>query len=721
MLLALLSVFLQGALGATYGEDCGTDIFIRNDFIELGLNSHGAFGSTDCVPTGPFFTNRMGSWKIGMLGDYDGFESGADYRIDFFQPGSPEEAMQYGYSVGGSVVTGYTVYSGENNLVVTSQTLGSGASATSVLTTTDGNMRFTITYTIPDGQQYFDTEVVAENIGGSTLENVRYGRSFDPDNTVDYGGSYTTVNTIEQQIATGESSQAIVSANTIDGDSYAAALGKPALIFMRSSYSSAVVYTQGFGIRNVYSDVPSTPQNVGYQVTSDTAIGIYFELGSMAAGTSTTFSYKTLLTAGDVDEVIEEVGGDEDCAGDWSDCTAACELGVERTWIQTLAPAGEGAACPTVAPDCEGGEDACPECTEGFTVTSTESFSRCAKSLRTAGWGNLGVTATAEECGAACMADDDCGSAAGWNTRNGKCTGFVDCSITEESTDTFTCMDVVQCATDYDKMCAARDGVEPVDCSAMTTPMNVVKTSETSTEITYLDMSDGAFKTLFEVPDNECESINGCGVSPIDNKIYCHCKETDGSSCLIRFDDCNVEVVVDTMAYSFSSAFHVATGDMYYMADSKMYKISGLGTDSISEEMLYDTAAARKHGSPSYNPSDIVILDVNIQDVTAPWACGMRGANEIFLFPLSSDCYGHDRCDTMIYATGEMGPSNGDYGAAYMFNNEAYFADNAAQGLFRLDFTPITGELPLAVMTHVAGSTSSNRIDGLNCPVDSPF
>ena len=46
------------------------------------------------------------------------------------------------------------------------------------------------------------------------------------------------------------------------------------------------------------------------------------------------------------------VNPDTDCAGAWSACTSACELGADRVWTETTAQGGAGAACPTAAPDC---------------------------------------------------------------------------------------------------------------------------------------------------------------------------------------------------------------------------------------------------------------------------------------------------------------------------------------------------------------------------------
>ena len=48
-----------------------------------------------------------------------------------------------------------------------------------------------------------------------------------------------------------------------------------------------------------------------------------------------------------------------DCAGEWSACTDACETASQRTWTETAAQSGGGAACPA-ATDCSPGDGDCP-------------------------------------------------------------------------------------------------------------------------------------------------------------------------------------------------------------------------------------------------------------------------------------------------------------------------------------------------------------------------
>jgi hypothetical protein len=57
-----------------------------------------------------------------------------------------------------------------------------------------------------------------------------------------------------------------------------------------------------------------------------------------------------------------------DCAGSWSACTTACEAAAARTWTETAAQMGTGAAC-AAASDCGSGDGACVLCTTPADTT----------------------------------------------------------------------------------------------------------------------------------------------------------------------------------------------------------------------------------------------------------------------------------------------------------------------------------------------------------------
>ena len=91
-----------------------------------------------------------------------------------------------------------------------------------------------------------------------------------------------------------------------------------------------------------------------------------------------------------------------DCAGSWSACTSACEEGAARTWSETAAQAGQGAACPAAAA-CQPGHDACPQDTD-----CAGSWSPCTSACEVAS-ARVWSEATAQSGqGAACVSATTC-------------------------------------------------------------------------------------------------------------------------------------------------------------------------------------------------------------------------------------------------------------------------------------------------------------------------
>ena len=90
-----------GAHSATLGSD----VFIGGNFLELGINSGGSFGSKGGVKPGGFFgtTRRQ---DIGMSTDLDGFGVGTVLSFDYFMPGNPFVSWAAGYKIAGTPTTG---------------------------------------------------------------------------------------------------------------------------------------------------------------------------------------------------------------------------------------------------------------------------------------------------------------------------------------------------------------------------------------------------------------------------------------------------------------------------------------------------------------------------------------------------------------------------------------------------------------------------------------
>ncbi|MDD2880336.1 MAG: DUF4347 domain-containing protein [Rhodoferax sp.] len=371
---AALSASAQAAyqhtlpLGA-HSATSGSEVFLGGAYIELGISSVGSFGTSAAKPAG--FNGTSGSSAIGMSNDADGFSNGTDLAIDYFLPGSPEERWAAGYN--GSTTGGYSNLSGVSGAAlsansVTNQSSGDNLSAkfTGIV---GGALKVEQTHSFKTADKFFKTTVTLTNTTGSTMTDVRFMRSFDPDNTVFKGGNYDTVNKVEKTIAA--NGQAVVSATSKAGDAYNTAAGSTAKILFFSSDSRANVANFGFSNSDPYA---MPVQAAGYTTTSDSGIAIMFKGGSLAAGASVTFEYFTSLDTADIATTITKIEAASNPAPTLTVFAAPVVTGNEDTQVTityaNLAAQGNEA---DQQPDASGGLVA--GTVSAFVVTSITSGS----------------------------------------------------------------------------------------------------------------------------------------------------------------------------------------------------------------------------------------------------------------------------------------------------------------------------------------------------------
>jgi VCBS repeat-containing protein len=289
---------LPGARSATQGSE----VFLGGNYIELGISAVGSFGTSGNKPSGFFGTSRDS--RVGMSNDADGFDTGTDLRIDYFLPGSPEERWAIGYN--GSQYGGYSNLSGKSGVALTDNSVSNNSSGDTLsatfTATAGGTLDVQQVHTFKADDKFFKTTVTLTNTTGSTLTDVRFMRSFDPDNTVYMGGSYGTVNKVENTHAAGDG-KAVVSA-TSQSDSYSSTAGSTAKILFFSSDPRAYVANFGFSNSNPYA---APEQAKGYTTSSDSAIAIIFKAGTLAAGDSVTFEYYTSLDTANIEDTIAAI------------------------------------------------------------------------------------------------------------------------------------------------------------------------------------------------------------------------------------------------------------------------------------------------------------------------------------------------------------------------------------------------------------------------------
>lgn len=180
----------------------GANVFLKGNFVEVGINTCGAYGTPSAPPVGYHPTEG----GLGFVADWtlDGWDAGTpDYCGDYFVPGSPVEGWQVqigptwwtntDQSCGGSDIPGdisdYTYAAGIYTGVWTGNLTAAGGI----------DLDITQITTLPEDALYFVTRILLCNNGPDPLNDVYYKRNVDPDNDQPWSGDFTTDNVIVYQ------------------------------------------------------------------------------------------------------------------------------------------------------------------------------------------------------------------------------------------------------------------------------------------------------------------------------------------------------------------------------------------------------------------------------------------------------------------------------------------------------------------------------------------
>lgn len=277
----------------------GADCFLKGEFVEVGINTCGAYGSPVLPPAGYHPTEG----GLGFVADWesDGWDAGTpDYCGDYFVPGSPVEGwqIQIGPTVwtntdqgcGGAAIPGdvtdYTYAAG----IYTGTWVGN-------ITTGSTDLEITQITTLPEDKLYFVTRILLCNNGDEALNDVYYKRNVDPDNDQPWSGEFTTDNIIVYQPPTDE--QALV---TSEGLTYGCFLGIGA-----RDENSRVSYGN-------FGTADGDPQDV-YEATGgyfgagssvgDIANSIAFYIETINPGECKCVAFAYILNVDDLEEALE--------------------------------------------------------------------------------------------------------------------------------------------------------------------------------------------------------------------------------------------------------------------------------------------------------------------------------------------------------------------------------------------------------------------------------
>ena len=296
-----LSLLLFISSQTIFAQIVGSNVFIKGTYVEAGINSCGAFGSSALPPVGYHPTEGTGVSFVADS-DMDGWEIGSPlYCGDYSVPGSPVEgwAIQIGASVW--VNTDQSCASSDIPGSLTDYSTAPVASSA----TWEGNivspsLNIQQKTVVKTNKRFLTTTITLTNTGATALNDVYYMRNIDPDNDQPWSADFTTANTIVSNPPIG--SDALV---TSEGLTYGCYLG----IGARNSNARV-----SYGNFSTADGLPSDVWNgtSGYSIigssTGDIANSISFYIPTIAAGATETIAFVYIFSPDVVEEALATTG-----------------------------------------------------------------------------------------------------------------------------------------------------------------------------------------------------------------------------------------------------------------------------------------------------------------------------------------------------------------------------------------------------------------------------
>ena len=320
-------------IGARSESNSYGDVFLGGNYIEVGISKHGSFG-TAARPSGSGWHPHASASGLGLTSDGDGWDVGTKPQTgDFFLPGTPEECWGFTYKYNGSTFQcfvrdrngGYTGNWKVEPTVKDESNVEKGELKAVVTGVTIHDVEIKLTYSFGVDDKFYNTTVEINNKSGKEITDVRFMRSFDPDQDQQvYGDFYTynkvICNPVSTMEAGGENFAMVVARGykSLAGFFFLAfdnrARVSRGVAFAPSSFSSygfwenAPVTTYTYALDSemeLTSEMVSSNRKNGYTY-EDSAIAITFNFGAIGNGAGDVGTYASSLDP-DVEASLEAV------------------------------------------------------------------------------------------------------------------------------------------------------------------------------------------------------------------------------------------------------------------------------------------------------------------------------------------------------------------------------------------------------------------------------
>lgn len=296
-------------------------LYLGGQGMEIGLAQNGAIG-----PRGPRPASFVGTpfdSGVGMSVDLDGYGVGANLPIDYFLAGNPEERWSAGFYRGGVKVTASAAArnTGTGDLALVGlydESYGDhlqGRSVGVVRQAGVGRLEVTQTVSFEDDDMAMTVKVRVKNVGADSIDNVRYMRAIDPDNTAFRGGLFTTENSILKSHRNGDGMEVVRAQTYAANDPILVAHGSRAPMLIMTADARGRVSRLGLNSSDPFLALAwSSPPPKGQVRQGDERLSVTFAFGTLAAGASAEATYVISLDGRATDTVLA-LRGDADADG----------------------------------------------------------------------------------------------------------------------------------------------------------------------------------------------------------------------------------------------------------------------------------------------------------------------------------------------------------------------------------------------------------------------
>jgi|GEM_PF-2473585 len=327
----ILLVILLPIIASAQMDSC--NVFLQGNYLEVGINWNGAFGTSSSAPTGYHpkggagsITDCNGICYAGTSNlafvadpDKDGWTVGSPYMYigDYCLPGLPQEGWSImADGIQGNAWNGYGCSSSPgifgNGMVGGNVSYSSyGTSRNSAWEGSFDSIIIAQITTIDINKLYATVQVSFRNTGSVARKNAYYLRTIDADNTQAEGGQFTTINKIEAQVPNALSRTIVsslgLSATNAPVPSAYLALGtndcRAKAFIIKSTF-----YPSTGTLDSIYGKYGGKGDTVDYKYsgtdTADEAIGLAFQLGDLEPGVLVTINFAYLFDKADIDSIL---------------------------------------------------------------------------------------------------------------------------------------------------------------------------------------------------------------------------------------------------------------------------------------------------------------------------------------------------------------------------------------------------------------------------------